>query len=143
MGAAAMFFLLRVAFWLGLVLILLPSGGTEHGVPAKQVGAAQAISAASETVHDLRGFCAREPNACTVGSELADDMAGRARAGATMLYHFLTEALAPSNTAAPAGGEAVRGSVPVRRNSENTLTPADLQPAWRGPPLHRTSGNSV
>jgi len=48
-----MFFLLRMAFWLSIVLILLPTA-TSQPVPANSVGATDAISAASATVGDLR-----------------------------------------------------------------------------------------
>ena len=65
-----MFFLLRMTFWLGLVLILLPSGSSQQ-LPASEVGASEAISAASATVGDLRQFCTRQPDACTVGSQVA------------------------------------------------------------------------
>ena len=78
----SMFFLLRMAFWLGLVLMLLPSGDGARRASPHEIGAADAISAASAAVHDLRGFCAREPDACTVGSQLAADMGRRAWAGA-------------------------------------------------------------
>src|SRR5579862_3158813 len=69
--AGPMFFLLRMAFWLGLVLVLLPNGSAQRAPSANAVGAADAISAASATVEDLRGFCARQPDACTIGSQMA------------------------------------------------------------------------
>jgi hypothetical protein len=133
-----MFFLLRLTFWLGLVLVLLPSGAGQHGTPHSDIRAGDAISAASATVHDLRGFCAREPNACSVGSEIATSMGYRAQAGAKMLYEFLTEALAPRSTGSVAGevGTAAAGKAAVR-DSQNTLTPADLAPAWHGPAAHK------
>jgi Family of unknown function (DUF5330) len=135
-----MFFLLRMAFWLGIVLILLP-GAPQHGPSTSGVGAADAVSAASATVHDLKGFCAREPDACTVGSEFATSMGYRAQAGAKMLYDFLTEALASHETTSQVG-ERIKSAAnrpsPQQRGSQNTLTPADLAPAWRGPPARKT-----
>ena len=138
-----MFFLLRMAFWLSVVLILLPSGGAQRGPSTNEIGAADALSAATETVHDLRGFCAREPNACTVGSELATTVGYRARAGAKMLYDLLTEALAPQETGSLAGdtGRSEPAKPSQRQASQNTLTPADLEPAWRGPPPRRATGH--
>jgi hypothetical protein len=133
-----MFFLLRMAFWLGVVLILLPSGSAQHAAQSSDVGTSGAISAASATVQDLRGFCTRQPDACTVGSQVAVSLGYRAQAGAKMLYDFLTEALAPKETGALPHGTAPRGSVakvePVKSSpsSQNTLTPADLAPVWRG-----------
>jgi hypothetical protein len=137
-----MFFLLRLAFWLGLVLVLLPSGTAQHGAPNSDIHAADAISAASATVHDLRGFCAREPNACSVGSEIATSMGYRAQAGAKMLYEFLTEALAPRDTGSVAGhtGTSTSGKA---ADSQNTLTPADLAPAWHGPAARQDQRHPV
>jgi len=135
-----MFFLLRMAFWLGLVLILLPSGAAQQSTPASEVGASDAISAASATVSDLRGFCARQPDACTVGSHVATAIGYKAQAGAKMLYEFLTEALAPHDTASVASGTARRGS---GNASQNTLTPADLAPAWRTPVAHKDPKRSI
>jgi Family of unknown function (DUF5330) len=136
-----MFFLLRMAFWLGVVLVLLPSGSAQHATQTSDVGTSGAISAASATVQDMRGFCTRQPDACTVGSQVAVTLGYRAQAGAKMLYDFLTEALAPKETGALPHGATPRGSVakaePVKsspdRASQNTLTPADLAPAWHGP----------
>ena len=48
-----MFFLLRVAFWLTIVLALLPSGGAQQSAQAK-VGPTEAVVAASAAVHDER-----------------------------------------------------------------------------------------
>jgi len=136
-----MFFLLRMAFWLGLVLILLPSGASQQAPAAASVGASDAISAASATVEDLRGFCARQPDACTVGSQMATAIGYKARAGAKMLYDMLTEALAPHETGSLAGADqrtsaskSAGDKSTLARDSQNTLTPADLAPAWRGPP---------
>ena len=140
-----MFFLLRMAFWLGIVLVLLPSGGAQRGPSTNAVGASDAISAASATVHDLTGFCGREPSACTVGSEVATTMGYRARAGAKMLYELLTEALAPRENRSLAGdpGKPGLGRASLQQASENTLTPADLNPAWRGPPVRKIAKPSA
>lgn len=134
-----MFFLLRVAFWLGVVLILLPSGFLQPSDPTSDVGAADAISAASATVEDLRGFCTRQPDACSVGSHMATAIGYKAQAGAKMLYDVLTEALAPHDTGALTRGAGNAGDAKstqaksAPQTSQNTLTPADLVPAWRGP----------
>jgi len=140
-----MFFLLRVAFWLGIVLLLLPSGGSPQSKSSADVGASDAISAASATVHDLKGFCTREPSACSVGSQFAVAMGYRAQAGAKMLYDFLTEALAPNDTGSVRGTTTAAGAKPPlqRASTQDTLTPADLAPAWRGPAVHRNTRNPV
>ena len=136
-----MFFLLRMAFWLGLVLVLLPLGSAQRSSVGSEVSASEAISAASATVGDLRGFCERQPDACTVGSQVATTIGYRAQAGAKMLYDVLSEAMAPRDTGAlgnggsrPIGGsKASLDKSTAARNSQSTLTPTDLAPAWRGP----------
>ena len=120
-------FLLRVAFWLGVVLVLLPSAGTEP-TPKTQVGTVEAISAARAAVGDLRTFCERQPGACIIGSQAAVAIGHRAQAGAKMLYEFLNEQLGPQSS------DAV-GS--TGKPSQHTLTPTDLEPTWRGQQPHR------
>jgi hypothetical protein len=120
-------FLLRVAFWLGVVLVLLPSTGTEP-TPKTQVGTVEAISAARAAVGDLRTFCDRQPDACSIGSQAAVAIGHRAQAGAKMLYEFLNEQLGPQST------DAVGSTA---KPSRHTLTATDLEPAWRGQQPHR------
>ena len=48
-----MFFLLRMAFWLGLVLVLLPRDKTPESEKLPQVGASEAVSAATAAVSDM------------------------------------------------------------------------------------------
>jgi hypothetical protein len=132
-----------MAFWLSIVLILLPTGSTQQAPSTNEVGASDAISAASATVQDLRGFCTRQPEACSVGSQVAVNIGYRAQAGAKMIYDFLTEKLAPRETGAlgAAGsaqhslGKTVLDKPSPQPVSQTTLTPADLAPAWRGPPM--------
>jgi hypothetical protein len=140
--AGVMFFLLRMAFWLGVVLVLLPTGTAQRSPSNSEVNASEAISAASATVGDMRGFCARQPDACTVGSQVATAIGYKAQAGAKMLYEVLSEAMAPRETgtvpSTPSrhgvGTKAVSERTAVERTSQSTLTPADLAPSWRGPP---------
>jgi uncharacterized protein DUF5330 len=126
-GVGVMRFLLRMAFWLGVVLVLLPSAGTES-TPKVQVGTVEAVSAARAAVGDLRNFCDRQPEACSVGSQAAVAIGHRAQAGAKMLYEFLNDQLGPQTP------EAV-GS--TGKASQQTLTATDLEPAWRGHQPHR------
>lgn len=136
-----MFFLLRMAFWLGLVLVLLPIGTAQRSSSGNEVSASEAISAASATVGDMRGFCIRQPDACTVGSQVATAIGYRAQAGAKMLYDALNEAMAPRDTGSLANGtprhagnaKTALDKSAAERTSQSTLTPTDLAPAWRGP----------
>jgi Family of unknown function (DUF5330) len=142
-----MFFLLRMAFWLGLVLILLPTRSAPRNSAGEEVSASDALSAASATVGDVRAFCMRQPDACTVGSHVANAIGYKAQAGAKMLYDVLSGALAPHETGAVPSGTSrhaanakASSEKPVlERTSQSTLTPADLAPSWRGPASRKDS----
>jgi hypothetical protein len=146
-----MFFLLRIAFWLGLVLVLLPIGTAQRSSSNSEVSASEAISAATATVGDLRSFCAREPEACTVGSQVATVIGERAQAGAKMLYEAFSDAMAPHDTGSLAGTtpqkagitKTAQGKSAADRTSQNTLTPADLAPAWRRPAPRKDTKHSA
>jgi hypothetical protein len=133
-----MFFLLRVAFWLIIVLALLPSGsGTQPGAQAK-VAASDAMVAAGAVISDMSNFCVRQPDACVAGTNAALAIGQRAQAGARMVYDFVGEHAARGDadrgdkTGSVSAHKLVAfGAVPV---SQNTLKPSDLEPAWQGPP---------
>jgi hypothetical protein len=127
-------FLVRMTFWLTVVLVLLPSGGSQPTSKAN-VSAVDAMSAAKATVTDMGSFCARQPDACSVGSQAATAIGHRAQAGAKMLYEYLNEHFGSNETGTVTGvatGKAI--PLPMARPSQHTLSPADLAPAWRGPP---------
>jgi len=136
-----MFFLFRVAFWLSIVLILLPSAPSQSGSEAAKIDTGDAMSAASATVTDLRQFCSRQPEACSVGTQVAMTIGYKAQAGAKMLYDFLSERLAPHDTGSisATSGKTDRAG----RSSQNTLTPADLAPSWRGPQARKDAKHSA
>jgi len=91
-----MLFLLRLAFWLTIVLALLPSGSKQPTTSGPEFGAA--FSAAGAAVSDARHFCDRQPGACEVGSQLAVMIGQRAQAGAKMLYDVFNEHSGPTET---------------------------------------------
>ena len=86
-----MFFLLRMAFWLGLVLVLLPTDKSPDKDKGPQIGASDAISAATAAVSDMTQFCNRQPAACTVGGQAATVIGERAQSGARKVYQFITD----------------------------------------------------
>lgn len=78
-----MFFLLRVAFWLSLVILLIPADPqiAAERSSGHEVGTFEAIDAAHSTWEDVKGFCGRNPTACDVGRVAADTFAAKARTG--------------------------------------------------------------
>src|SRR5262245_52852807 len=118
-------FLIRMAFWVSVVLVLLPSGRKDDVSTDThaQVSASDAAAAAASTVADMRQFCERRPDACAVGAQAAAALGERAQAGARMVYDFLTEKAAGAKT--PQARPAAK--------SADTLTADDRVPAWRSP----------
>jgi hypothetical protein len=117
-----MFFLLRVAFWLSIVLVLMPSGAPQPNAP--KIDAADAVSAAFAAASDMGGFCERQPEACEVGGKAAVAFGQRAQAGAKFLFDVLSEKMVPAETGSIKGSKLPR--------SQDTLTAQDLKPAWHG-----------
>ena len=79
-----MWFLLRMTFWLGLVLVLLPSFGSQP-VPKSEVGMSEALSATKGAVTDLQNFCERQKETCAAALQAAITLGQRAQAGAKEL----------------------------------------------------------
>lgn len=104
-----MFFLLRVVFWLSVVILFLP-GDPDGNAP--RVGLFQALGAARATVADLAGFCGRNPEVCDTGHSVVEVMGDKARYGVRQLRDYLD-----GEDGAPAG----------------TLTPEDVAAPWHGP----------
>jgi hypothetical protein len=126
-----MFFLLRMAFWLGLVLVLLPREKTPESEKLPQVGASEAVSAATAAVSDMTQFCKRQPAACEVGGQAATVIGHRAQEGARKLYQIITDKRAPDHTGSIG---SVDGADAQPAAPRDTLTQDDLQVEWRGAP---------
>jgi len=131
-----MFFLLRITFWLGLVLVLLPREKTPEADKLPQIGASEAVSAATAAVSDMSQFCKRQPAACEVGGQAASVIGQRAQEGARKLYHIITDKKSPDHTGSIGGAddtgetaEAAEAAAP-----RDTLTPDDLAAEWQGLP---------
>ncbi|HEY0912031.1 MAG TPA: DUF5330 domain-containing protein [Bradyrhizobium sp.] len=128
-----MFFLLRMAFWLGLVLVLLPREKSPESGKLPQIGASEAVSAATAAVSDMSQFCKRQPAACEVGGQAATVIGQRAEDGARKLYRIITDKKAPDHTGSIAN---VDNADPALSNAapRDTLTPDDLTAEWQAPP---------
>jgi hypothetical protein len=123
-----MFFLMRMAFWLGLVLVLLPTEKTPDAEKLPQIGATEAVTAAGAAVSDMSQFCVRQPAACEIGSQAATVIGHRAQAGARKVYQMITDKK-PDHT-----GSIGRTDEPTANGAPaDTLTVDDLKADWRGP----------
>jgi hypothetical protein len=108
-----MFFLLRAAFWLTVVLMFIP-GNPETGAEAPRVTLVQAFVAARATVADLSGFCDRNPDVCTTSSAAFQLLAAKAENGVRLLYRYLDGSKDSDKT-------------------QDTLKREDIEPAWHDP----------
>lgn len=131
-----MFFLLRLAFWVGLVLVLLPRDkAPDQDKAAPQINASEAVSAATAAVSDMTQFCKRQPAACEVGSQAATVIGQRAQGGARKLYQIITDKpdksdkRAPDHTGSIGGMESAEAA---QSEAHDTLTPDDMQIEWQG-----------
>jgi hypothetical protein len=98
--------LIKITFWLAILLAVLPSIGSQPGSQVS-VSVLEAMAAAKATVNDLQSFCARQPETCAVGSQAAIAFAHRAQAGAKLFYEYLSEQLGPHESGAAAAKEPV------------------------------------
>ena len=128
-----MFFLLRMAFWLGLVLVLLPREKTPESEKLPQIGASEAVSAATAAVSDMSQFCKRQPAACEVGGQAATVIGKRAEDGARKLYRIITDKKPPDHTGSIGSMESADAEL-AETAPRDTLTADDMQIEWRGAP---------
>ena len=135
-----MFFLLRMVFWLGLVLVLLPREKTPESDKLPQIGATEAVSAASAAVSDMSQFCVRQPAACEVGGQAATVIGHRAQDGARKVYQIITDKPDKSDNRQESRRPHRLDRRPGRRRSHLAATRAARhadarrsETDWRGP----------
>jgi hypothetical protein len=104
-------FLLRSAFWLTIVILLIPADPESGEAP--RITVINALVAAQATIADLGGFCERNPDVCMTGSAAVDVFAEKAGNGVDMIYRYFGDAEDPD-----AG--------------EGTLTTDDRALPWQG-----------
>jgi hypothetical protein len=134
LGVAWMFFLLRLTFWLGLVLVLLPREKTPESEKLPQIGASEAVQAATAAVSDMGQFCKRQPAACEVGGQAATMIGARAQEGAKKLYQIITDKKSGDHTGSIGGDTEGLEAELAGMAPRDTLTSDDLAVEWRGVP---------
>lgn len=114
-------FLIRAAFWLTVVVLLLPADPPANE-DTTSVNAFQAIGAARDTVADVSGFCGRNPDACVTGSAVLDLIVRKARYGARKVGEYFEST---AHRDAP--------------DNDGTLTNDDASPPWHPPKRPRSA----
>ena len=126
-----MMFLIRSAFWLMIIVLLVP---TDEGQQNQVYGSAEAA------VKDVATFCDRNPETCTTGKNAFDVLVHKAEFGARILMGFIMDKSGLGGDATASSGAAtsasVSGMAPAswsRGSSQDTLSPEDREAAWGGP----------
>jgi uncharacterized protein DUF5330 len=127
-----MLFLIRTAFWLMIIVLLLPTDAQQR---SEVYGTAQAA------VNDVATFCDRNPETCARGKDAFSVFVQKAQFGARMLMDLINgrtesgEEEAPSSEARslfePASFDVSASQ--AAHASQDTLNPEDREEAWSGP----------
>jgi hypothetical protein len=97
-------FLLRIAFWFSLVLLVLPFDVGVEGQPQERVGPIETFVAARDAIADLSGLCERKPEVCEVGRSAMNTVGLRAREAARIAYEMLDENFGATDQTVTTGG---------------------------------------
>ncbi|HUU24723.1 MAG TPA: DUF5330 domain-containing protein [Methyloceanibacter sp.] len=136
-----MMFLIRTAFWL-LVLVLL--------VPTDKDQQSQIYGTAQAAMNDVVGFCERNPQTCATSQDAFTVLVQKAQYGAQMvmglvegqtetLANTLPDPIAPVAMTGDGGVMPVPAAVPLEpatwggTATQDTLSPDDREAAWGGP----------
>ena len=118
-------FFVKLAFWLGLLVLLLPSDEQQQ---------ARLYGTATTAVERVTTFCERNARTCTMSAEAWSTFLKKAEFGARLVGDLI------SSGGRQAVHDASQSQSPPQNMSANTkldqrgtLSPMDMQPAWRGP----------
>jgi Family of unknown function (DUF5330) len=137
-----MMFLFRSAFWLLILVLLVPTGKDQQN---------QIYGTAQATVNDLMSFCDRNPQTCATSQDAFAVLVQKAQYGAQMVMALVegqsdsfggySGPTMPEPVAMPGDGAVmpVPSAVPLEpmtwdaSTSQDTLNPEDREAAWGGP----------
>ena len=127
-----MLFLIRTAFWLMIIVLLLPTDAQQR---SEVYGTAQAA------VNDVATFCDRNPETCARGKDAFGVFVQKAQFGARMLMDLINGRTESGEEEAPSSAgqslfEPASFDVSASQTSQasqDTLNPEDREEAWSGP----------
>jgi hypothetical protein len=123
--------LIKTAFWLGLVVLLLPTDQQQQ---------ARLMSTATAAVERATTFCDRNVSTCVLGAQVWATFVKKAEFGFHMALDLINKRGEKRDGPEPqvAAAKAVPVGAPMKVQTQpitptrGTLQPGDLQPAWRG-----------
>jgi len=107
--------LFRIAFWLVILILLLPTSKQEQMT---------VYGTAESAVKDISSFCDRNPSTCETGAAAFDTFTQKAKFGVKMVTDFV------KGTKSGEAAERVASSDNGIEDSQSTLTPGDIEPVW-------------
>jgi hypothetical protein len=128
-------FFVKAAFWIMIIILLLPSSGQEKF---------ELYYTAERTIADIGGFCVRNPDVCEKTSAMFGGVVQKLRTTAEMIEEVLRDAGVASRREETGQGPAARqrqgqrddddaNMTPTSSMAGDTLTGDDLRPTWHGP----------
>lgn len=130
-------FFVKAAFWITVVILLLPSNGHERLAMYTTV---------QQTVADIGGFCTRNPDVCEKTSSIASGIVHKLKTTADAIEDMLRDAgigargsseqssYQPSDyRGTPRGGWVGDDPRTTASLPGDTLRSDDLRPRWQGP----------
>lgn len=114
-------FFIRLAFWLGVAVMLLPTDAQQQ---------ARLYNTAVTAVERASTFCERNARTCEVGAQAWAAFLKKAEFGARLVGDMLTS----GSRREPDGPlPAARDRMSAKGGIHGTLSASDLQAPWRGP----------
>lgn len=123
-------FFIRLAFWLGVIVMLLPTDQQQQ---------ARVYNTAVSAVERASTFCDRNARTCELGAQAWASFLKKAEFGVRLLGDLITSGARSSEPEPSTPPLRQKASLSDTVGTRGTLSAADLQPAWRGP-LSGTAG---
>ncbi|MEM8878375.1 MAG: DUF5330 domain-containing protein [Pseudomonadota bacterium] len=135
-------FLLKAAFWLAVVVLLLPTPDGREVVShsGEPVNGTEAIGVARDLIADMSGFCTRNAEACDTGIAAAQAFGVKAQHGAMLLYDYIDQFTGEGGRAVPLSSN---GSTPSVQPSSGILPSAGNGDATQQNTAVRAQGGAL
>ncbi|MAU94407.1 MAG: hypothetical protein CMP81_00760 [Fulvimarina sp.] len=98
-------FVIKMAFFLGLIAMLVPGGTSRDGEP--EINLFAVLYGAQAAMSDLSNFCERAPSACAAGGDVARFAGERVSDGLALAYDFVDDAVSKRRRDEPEAARAM------------------------------------
>jgi len=120
-------FFIKLAFWLGVIVLLLPSDAQQQ---------ARLYGTATAAVERASTFCDRNAKTCATAADVWATFLKKAEFGARLVGDLMSSAGRQGADVLQSGPQNM--STGGRTEPHGNLSPTDMQPAWRSSAGRRT-----